>query len=645
MTLSGMMLLAAVLPPWTPVETDGTRVSVWGREYKFAEQAMPVSVKSGGEELLAGPIRFRAAGTNATEAAWTRGGSWVEEKDAESATVVSWQESQVVIVDAVSRVEYDGMVKTTVTALPTRSEPVRSVSKLWLEIPLKPEFATLRVTFPRVWGKIDNAGGVHDPMKWPFRSSVWVGNEERGLCWYCESDEQFVNEDPGRVVELIPGERETVLRIRFADHFDRRLPMSWTFALHATPTKPFDRSWNANHVFHHLRLRREDGSFEPLWETLLGPNPVERLMPEIVKVRDAGAKTIVFHEDWIRIQNDPDNASPAFRQVVDAVHKHGMKALAYLGYEISPLDPLWQKYGDRVISLDETGLVLGLWGRPPAQRVFPVCYSTEFASDWLERAKRAYDATGIDGYYLDGTVVPSGCSNHRHGCGWKDSSGATHATYPIFAVRAMMKGLYEFVHSRGGVVNAHQSGFMCPATLDFCDAYWDGEHLAQTKGDIRSMLDLEVYRSEFIGRNLGVPCEFLSAERPGEWTHDDGLAVSLVHDVLPRPNNAKVLHYYPAVWKAMDDFGTTTARWTPYWKNPLAVSPAAVKASVYEKDGAALVVASNLAASKEAEAEIAMPAGMSSAVDAITGERLPVADGKVKVKIKPFRFVFVKASR
>lgn len=645
MTFAGMLLMAAVLPPWTPVETDGTKVSVWGRDYTFAEQAMPVSITSAGDEILAGPIRFRAAGTNAAEAVWSRGGSWIEEKDAESATVASWQESQVVIVDAVSRVEYDGMVKVTVTAVPTRSEPVRSVSKLWLEIPLKPEFATLRVTFPRAWGNVDNAGGVHGPMSWPFRPSVWVGNEEKGLCWYCESGELFINDDPKRVVELIPGERETVLRIRFADHFDKRLPMSWTFALHATPAKPFDRAWNANHVFHHLRVEREDGTGEPVWETLLAPHPVERLMPSIVKARESGAKTVVFHEDWIRIQNDPDCVSPAFRQVVDAVHKQGMKVLAYLGYEISPLDPLWQKYGDKVIGLDDTGLVLGLWARPPAQRVFPVCYNTAFAADWLARAKKAYDATGIDGYYLDGTVIPSGCANLKHGCGWKNADGALQTTYPIFAVRDMMKELYTFVHARGGVVNAHQSGFMCPATLDFCDAYWDGEHLAYAKGDIRSMLNLEVFRAEFIGRNIGVPCEFLSAERPGVWTHADGLAVSLIHDVLPRPNLAKMLHYYPAVWKAMDDFGTTTARWTPYWKSPLSVSPAAVKASVYEKDGAALVVASNLDAAKEADAEIALPAGTASAVDAITGEKLPVADGKVKVNIKPFRFVFVKASR
>ena len=49
--------LAAVPQPWTPVEaTDGT-VRVWGREYAFTSNALPVSLKTQGRELLAGPIR------------------------------------------------------------------------------------------------------------------------------------------------------------------------------------------------------------------------------------------------------------------------------------------------------------------------------------------------------------------------------------------------------------------------------------------------------------------------------------------------------------------------------------------------------------------------------------------------------------
>ena len=97
-------LSAAVPAPWTPVEaTDGT-VRVWGREYAFTSNALPVSLKTQGRELLAGPIRVICADTDGAEAIWRRGGSWVQEQDGASATVCAWQEATNVAADVTARV-------------------------------------------------------------------------------------------------------------------------------------------------------------------------------------------------------------------------------------------------------------------------------------------------------------------------------------------------------------------------------------------------------------------------------------------------------------------------------------------------------------------------------------------------------------
>ena len=643
MHILAMVLAAGVLSPWTPVRTDGTKVSVVGRDYIFADAAMPVAMNVSGNDILAGPIRIAVCGTNGAEAVWNSGGSWVESSDDESATICAWQSSDVAIADVIARVEFDGMAKVTLTVLPQQSQPVLSISKVWLEIPLKPEFATLRATYPRTWGKVENAGGVHGALAWPFKPSVWLGNEDLGICWFCESNERFANIDPDRVVEVLPGEKETVLRIRFADHFVRKLPMSWTFGLQLTPVKPFDRSWNANYVFHGMKATADDGSIEDVWPALLRDNPVKRFMPQIEMAKKAGAKTVVFHEGWIRIQNNPASASPAFKDVVKACHDNGLKVLVYLGYEISALDPLWQKYGESVINYDGTpNFVPVLWCRKPAQRDFPVCYASAFAADWLERAKKAYVDLGIDGYYLDGTIMPTICMNEMHGCGWTGPDGVRRNTYCIFAVREMMKELYRFVHEHGGVVNAHQSGCVCSATLSMCDSYWDGEHLAYTQGDIKGQLDLEVFRAEFMGRNHGVPCEFLSTEKAGRWTHDDAFAITLIHDVLPRAHSLDTLRYFPERWKALADFGVTEAEFRPYWKTPVAVSPETVKASVYEKPAASLVVVSNLGR-ESTVAEVRLPEGRSSASDAVTGEKFAVSGGVAKVALDSFRCRLVLA--
>lgn len=147
---------AAVPRPWTPVKVDGETVSVWGRDYAFASNALPVSVKTQGRELLAGPMRIVCADEKGNEIAWAKAGSWVQEADEESATVCAWQAADGVAADVVARVEFDGMAKVSLALVPGPKEPHNSmkVSKAWLEIPFAPGRATLFNYSPASWSKL-----------------------------------------------------------------------------------------------------------------------------------------------------------------------------------------------------------------------------------------------------------------------------------------------------------------------------------------------------------------------------------------------------------------------------------------------------------------------------------------------------------
>ena len=188
-----------------------------------------------------------------------------------------------------------------------------------------------------------------------------------------------------------------------------------------------------------------------------------------------------------------------------------------------------------------------------------------------------------------------------------------------------MRELYEFVDAHGGVLDAHQSGYTCPATLAFVHAYWDGEQLAtSTRNDIRRELSLESFRAEFMGRNHGVPCEFLCYPVPGKWTYDDAIALTLVHDVFVRPCGFGNADFFAPLWKRLDDFGIVEAEWLPYWEKPLEVSPDCVKASVYRKGGKSLAVVSNLSPDQSVTAEVKLPTGVK------------------KLELKPFRMELIE---
>jgi len=633
--------LGGVPSPWTAPTVSEGAVSVWGRRYAFASNALPVSVTSVGRELLAGPMRLVCADEKGAPVAWTKGGNWVQEQDAESVTCCAWSEAAQAAADVSARIEYDGCARMTLAVVPGPACNEGTLSRAWLEIPLVPSRATLYVVSPASWEKLDNVGAVKGPIAWSFRCSVWVGDEKAGLCWFCESDENLNPADRTRMIELVPGERETVLRVRLSDG-PVKLPATWTFGLQATPVKPRPPAFNANHTVHApqmgvgITIKRPE-----VWWTAQRAFPQGNMEVRLDEAVARGVKTIVFHEDWIPVQNNP-TARPDFRKIVDACHARGLKAMVYQGFELSPLDPLWGKYHAKGLAHTVKGRPVSYWFREPGQRDYRVCYASGFAADWLARATRAYDELKLDGFYLDGTIMPRGCANGAHGCGWRDARGGLHVTYPFFAVREMMKKLYAFVEARGGRIDAHQSGYVCPATLAFAHSYWDGEQLACSKQDIKRTLDLAAFRAEFMGRNHGVPCEFLAYEVPGKWSYDDALAITLLHDVMVRPCGLASVPRLAPLWKALDDFGFAAADWTPYWENPVAAVPAHVKASVYRRAGETLIVASNVSPDEAADAELALPPGATSAVNALTGESVPCTGGRARCTLAPFRYVLLR---
>ena len=641
--------VAKVLRPWTPVKAVGGAVSVWGRTYSFSSNALPVRIASQGVDLLAAPIRVVCADGKGAVHSWTKSGNFVYESDDESATVCGWMSVPDVFVNVTTRIEYDGMAKVSLSVTPGKSPAgLKNLSKVWLEIPLRKEVATLFNYSPCSWAKLVNVGGVKEQMSWPFRCSVWLGNEDVGLCWFCESDEKIMAADPARVVEVVPTEAETVLRIRLAEKTLSR-PTTWVFGLEATPVKPIDNRLMAGRTVHAPPMGAGlsgTGVARPeVWWTNQRAFPNGNVRQVLEKAAKSGVRTVCFHEDWIPIQNNP-SPRPDFKETVKICHSLGLKVLVYQGYELSPLDPLWGENHDAWLSKGNmTGSPISLWNREPSQRDYVVCYKSGFADAWLKRIQKAYDELGLDGVYLDGTIMPRMCANEAHGCGWRDASGKLHSTYPIFAVREMIRKLYEFVEARGGRLDAHQSGYVCPATLAFVHSYWDGEQLAVSNGDrnIRAELSLDAFRAEFMGRNHGIACELLAYEKKG-WSPEDAMSVSLLHGVMVRPCGFASVTRFAPVWNAFDAFGVNGAEWKPYWKNAIPSGCESVKVTAWLKDKDALMVVSNISPADAATAHIPVPTWCRSARDSITGEPIPVSQGSIALTIEPFRYRLVRLS-
>ena len=354
----------AVPAPWTPVTAKDGTVSTWGRTFAFASNALPVRVTSAGRDLLAGPMRIVCADGKGEEIVWKKGGSWVQEATDEAVVVCAWQEADILTADVTARIEFDGMAKISLALVPGPKGNRKDFSRAWLEIPLVPACVTLFNYSPASWSKLENTGAVTGPLAWPFRCAVWLGDEDAGLCWFCESDEAFSPADPARTIEVLPGTDATILRIRLAETAPA-LPSTWTCGLQATPVKPFPKRFNANHTVHAPQMGAGITIKRPeVWWTAQRAFPEGKIEETLDAVAKAGTKTVVFHEDWIPVQNNPTPRAD-FKAIVDACHARGMKVLVYQGYELSPLDPAWGDHHADWLATDANGRFVSYWFREP----------------------------------------------------------------------------------------------------------------------------------------------------------------------------------------------------------------------------------------------------------------------------------------
>lgn len=367
-----------------------------------------------------------------------------------------------------------------------------------------------------------------------------------------------------------------------------------------------------------------------------------------------GIRAVCFHEHWTPWQSYPYSAAQAneMRSLVQGLHKRGLQLLLYYGFDFSVLAPEFEAYHDECLVEPTHGGRLYTCMPAPQQRVATVCYNSIWQDHMVAGIARMMDEFDIDGVYLDGTANPHACANLKHGCGYIRADGTVAPTYPIFAVRSIMRRIYTVVKTRKpeGQVNVHQSTCMTIPTLAWATSLWDGEQFGHIEPGpyALTVLPLDAFRTEFMGHQWGVPQEFLCYERP--FTYLQFNAVTLLHDVPvraigPGPN----LDAIAKLWRTFDQFGRKQAEWLPYWRNGdyVSVGPEGALASLYRHpENGILAVVSNLGR-KEAKVRVAFDLGKlglaseAKATDAMTGQLLAIEGSNLELLLDSMEWKLV----
>ena len=144
---------------------------------------------------------------------------------------------------------------------------------------------------------------------------------------------------------------------------------------------------------------------------------------------------------------------------------------------------------------------------------------------------------------------------------------------------------------------------------------------------------------------MGVPVEFIAYANPPKWTFEQALACSLLHGILPRPNDLNhPLELMSRVWKILDAFPVEQSQWRPYWDNAVECSHEKVRVSYYRYtdlagDTQLLAFATNISAQPANDVALSFPENVRHMRDMLTGEEI---DGAFSLEPYACRILFVK---
>jgi hypothetical protein len=624
--LCGHLLLAtgpeaaAARPPapYTSVKASSSQFRCLGREIKLGPLLLPQQIIAAHQPLLAGPVRLV---TEPDVLTGVKGKGRVVSRTGDKATWEWAGESAAFRIAVRMTGECDGFCWYDLELSP--KQPVK-LSLLRLEIPRLAPTARYLHTANFTWTHLSQGlpeyGGQWTDKFTPY---VWLGDEERGLAWCAESEQGWLLKEPKRAVAVHTQGDVVVFSATLLDHEEAiSTPITIRFGLQASPVKPVSFAWRAKaRILHGINYKSCQAG--PDGRTLLDT------------LHEGGVKTVVFHQDWTEYygQVEPTDGQ-LLRRLISECHKRDLKLIVYVGYGVARNAPELKGRHD-----EWSATPLIPWSTP---------YRTEFEAfdatcarsgwaDWLVKGiDRLFAEYELDGLYFDGTSEAWHCQNPAHGCGWKDESGKLRGDYPILATRQMMRRIADAVHAHRpeAILDVHMSASLTLPTLAFCDSYWNGEQFESLKVSDKFELPLHAFRTEFMGYAHGLDAEFLCyVNRP--FTLNEAVALAWLHGVEVRPYPDTLAQISP-IWRAMDSFGTSSARWLPYWSESGVVSADdSVKISTYSHPGKALLFISHLKRAPLSSnvrldrRRLGLTSGTLRAVDAITGASVALQDDTI----------------
>ncbi len=579
-----------VIPPFTAIGREGSTFTPWGRSYTLDALGLPREIARRASRVSAAPARVVAVVEGeehvipvAPEPELTETTDWRVRFRGEAAGAG-------LALRAEGWLEQDGMVQVALTYGPA-GEPV-TVDALRLEFPLSNEqgetllclgtggnyASRTTIILPpeeqgTLWNTLLSPGGNGAQMTvGNFYPLVWVGNEQRGLMWYADSDEGWVPTDAVPSHELRREGGMLVLSNQLVgEPFLLDAPRTVTFTYMASPFRPMAKNWRSS-------IYSENGTFS-------GPNK---------KQKDADGNVLVDGWNWLT----PPSENPEEWSAMWARYKKIADArIRKLRWH----DPATarNKYGSTV----HTSLpLMGYGWKSPDKRV-----TGYFAADWvtgrdswnkteqdyfLYIADRAFREGGLRTIYWDIYHL------HQHkaplaGLGYELPDGRVQPAYNALNIRRFMMRMWALMFDRGltpGAQVTHATNDYCLPGSGWVEAMLDGEYHSLGDDSIVDWVDgypIDRMRAMSVSGQFGNQITWMGLIQMS----DKERAKRVWQSKTRYTRLYDTWRGWGALWMPPFDWGLNEMDYHPFWRAPaVSVSDTNVLVSAWTSPKRAVLV-------------------------------------------------------
>ena len=659
-----------LLPGFTSVEATGETLKCVGREYEIGANGLPKRIVTDGKQILAEPVALWAEKDGRM---WTLGGRGTPT----SRKVSDTRAEYAVKADGYSvsgSLEQDGLLRFTI-----RFSHVPSADRVWMEVPVKKEFATLFHAcgehvrgnpagfVPSGEGVVFKSRDIPQTHVSNFIPYCWVGTDTRGICYAADTDFDWVHSEKHAAVEIVrkkDGTVSIVLNLLNApyDTGTRQIEL----ALMASPVKPMPEGWRGWSDYFGYKGTRCSMPLAspPYWgcfTSWVGRYPAWGDFGYVRKLReamDSGKIDEEYVKKWIdRIcaSTSPETvwvANMDEKKKREYVSRHVRSAFNAARSRHGKSNPVLYFYTCDAVSANVLAEFTMFGDEWESCKIAIPSYA-DYAIWYLDKMLDA----GMQGVYDDNTFI---CCNFNWATGEAkiDKDGVVHPSFGIWNSREYRRRQVNVLLSHGlfpWITVHHTNGNILPV-LGFAMNSM-GMEWKYGKSDFQTRFSPDYIRAVCQGLQGGLFPTVLDGITGlgGEANKAERIRVTrtmmaslLVHEVRPTWPLVSEFKTVIDIMNVLMDFGivATDCAYTAYLDegNPEACSANDVLVSVYWRGNRLLAVCGSWAAG-DREVELSLKRGVFvSAKNAETGTAIAVSGGKARFHLAKHDLALVECS-